>query len=454
MLKQVLLLLITFLNVELDKKTMELMPPKGTRDFPPEIKILRDEIFRKIVSIFERYGFVPIETPVVERWDILKGKYGEEAESRLIWRFKLPYSEKEYALRYDLTVPLARFFARFNPKLPFKRYQIGRVYRYENPQKGRYREFYQCDADILGAEEPFPDIEIIDMMSEVFDEFKIPKYLIKLNDRRVLNDIFEKRLGIKNADIMLKIFRSVDKLDKIGKSGVLAELEKMGLPKDKIEYISKILETSEYANKEVLEFLERFSGEGVEKGRKLLENILDYSKVKNSVKIDLSLVRGLDYYTGMIFEIVVEKPRIGSLSGGGRYDNLIGMFINKQIPAVGGTVGVERLIEAGIENGIFKIKECAIADAGVIALSDSAMKYALKVAHSLRKNGVNTYMIYRPTSPVKGIKHLEKRKIKYAVLIGEEEVKEKTFTLQNLETRERDKYKLSEIVKATNKILS
>ncbi len=432
---------------------MSFLPPKGMRDFPPEIKILREKVFEKIKTVFERFGFDPLETPIVEKWETLKGKYGDEAENRLIWRFQLPYSEKWFALRYDLTVPLARFYARFKPALPFKRYQIGRVYRYEDPQKGRYREFYQCDADIVGAKEPFADIEIIDMMCEVFKAFNFSEFTIKLNDRRILKGLFEDKLNV-NSETMLRIFRIVDKLDKIGKKGVISELKKTGLTEEKIRYISEILDLAEVSNEEILEFLREFESEEVKKGVELLEACLDYSKAKHNVKIDLSLVRGLDYYTGMIYEIVVEKPRIGSLSGGGRYDNLIGMFAKENVPAVGGSIGVERLIDAGIENGIFKIEKYTLVQVGVIPLSENAMKYALDVAHELRKNGINTIILYEPTTPVKGIKRLEKKKISYAVLIGEKEASSKTLTFQNLETRERKEYKFEEIEKLAKEILS
>ncbi len=426
---------------------MNTLPPKGMRDFAPEIKILRDEVFKKIENVFKRYGFDPIETPIVESWEALKGKYGEEAENRLIWRFQLPYSEKWFALRYDLTVPLARFYAERRPPLPFKRYHIDRVYRYENPQKGRYREFYQCDADVIGAKEPFADIEIIDMMADIFNEFKIPEYTIKLNDRRILKGTFEEKLGLGDSELMLKVFRTIDKLDKIGKRGVINELKNTGLSENKINYISEILETSNYKNEELIDFLKKFENKEVKNGIKLFEAFMDYSNAKDRIKIDLSLVRGLDYYTGMIYEIVVEEPKIGSLSGGGRYDDLIGMFSGKNIPAVGGSIGVERLIDAGLETGIFKIEKYTIADVGIIPLSESVMKYAQEVASELRRNDVNTFIFYESTSPVKGIKRLERKKIKNAIFIGEDEVSKNTVTFQNLETRERKEYNFKELSK-------
>ncbi|HID49083.1 MAG TPA: histidine--tRNA ligase, partial [Chromatiales bacterium] len=158
----------------------EVQPPKGMRDFPPELQILRKEVFARIEKVFQRYGFDPIETPIVERWEVLSGKYGEEAERKLIWRFKLPYSDREFGLRYDLTVPLARFVARFRPSFPFKRYHIGRVYRYEEPQRGRYREFWQCDIDIVGTESPLPDAEILNVVIDVFEEFGFTNYVLRV----------------------------------------------------------------------------------------------------------------------------------------------------------------------------------------------------------------------------------------------------------------------------------
>jgi len=424
-------------------------PPKGLRDFPPEIEILRKNVFSRIERIFQNYGFDPIETPIVEDWEVLKGKYGEEAENRLIWRFKLPYSDKEYGLRYDLTVPLARFFARFRPRTPFKRYHIGRVFRYEEPQKGRYREFWQCDFDIVGSSSPLADAEILNVVIDVFEEFGFKNYTIKLNDRRILRGIFEESLGIKDYQKILKIYRIVDKLDKIGKEKVLEELKNLGLDENFLKKVEELIEISETKNnEEILDYLEKFENENVRVGSKTLREILEYVKKPERIKIDLSLVRGLDYYTGMIYEAIVSEPKIGSLSGGGRYDGLIGMFIGQKVPAVGGSIGVERLIDAGLELGIFKLEKKTYSKVGVIYLEGVDVKKVLEVVNKLRSSGINTYFHFDSfKNVVEGIKEIDKRGIEYAVIIGSEELKENKFTLQNLITRERKKLSLEEIIK-------
>jgi len=424
------------------------LPPKGLRDFPPEIEILRKKIFEKIEKIFRKYGFDPIETPIVEKWETLKGKYGEEAENKLIWRFKLPYSEKEYALRYDLTVPLARFVARFKPKLPFKRYHIGRVFRYEEPQKGRYREFWQADFDIVGAKEISADAEVLNIVIEIFEEFKFKEYKIKINDRRILRGIFEKSLQIKNFEKILSIYRIIDKLDKIGKEKVIKELEKLEIPKNSLNKINELLEISKEKNETIISYLENYQVEEISKAINDIKQILDLVYKKDVIKIDLSLVRGLDYYTAMIFEAVVSKPKIGSLAGGGRYDELIKIFTNTEIPAVGGSIGVERLIDAGLEIGIFKADKKTYSQIAIIYTLEVPIKKIFEIAKELRDYNLNVYMPLKGfNSILDGIKEISKRGIKHALIVGKKEIEENIYTLQNLETREKFKVKLEEVVK-------
>ncbi|MCC5994538.1 MAG: histidine--tRNA ligase [Candidatus Aenigmarchaeota archaeon] len=426
----------------------DVSPPKGFRDFQPEDEILRKEIFSRIEKIFQRYGFDPIETPMVEKWETLAGKYGEEAEKRLIWRFKLPYSEKEFGLRYDLTVPLARFVARFNPRFPFKVYQIGRVFRYEDPQKGRYREFWQCDVDIVGESSPLADAEILNIVIDVFEEFGFKNYTIKVNDRRILREIFEKFLGISDYSTILKIYRIIDKLDKIGKEKVLLLLKELNLGEKVLEQIESFIDASKLSNEEIFRYLESFDSSEIKVAIESLKTILDFSKKKDRIKIDLSLVRGLDYYTGMIYEAVVEEPKIGSLSGGGRYDNLIGIFTGNKIPAVGGSIGVERLIDAGLELGIFKKEKKTYSKVGIVYTKDVDVKKVWKIADYLRSKGINTFVPFEGYSGIlDGVKDLDKRGIQFALIIGKKEIEEGKLTLQNLLTRERQVVKLEEIDK-------
>jgi histidyl-tRNA synthetase len=426
----------------------DVSPPKGFRDFQPEDEILRKEIFSRIEKIFQRYGFDPIETPMVEKWETLAGKYGEEAEKRLIWRFKLPYSEKEFGLRYDLTVPLARFVARFNPRFPFKVYQIGRVFRYEDPQKGRYREFWQCDVDIVGESSPLADAEILNIVIDVFEEFGFKNYTIKVNDRRILREIFEKFLGISDYSTILKIYRIIDKLDKIGKEKVLLLLKELNLGEKVLKQIESFIDASKLSNEEIFRYLESFDSSEIKVAIESLKTILEFSKKKDRIKIDLSLVRGLDYYTGMIYEAVVEEPKIGSLSGGGRYDNLIGIFTGNKIPAVGGSIGVERLIDAGLELGIFNKERKTYSKVGIVYTKDVDVKKVWEIADYLRSKGINTFVPFEGYSGIlDGVKDLDKRGIQFALIIGKKEIEEGKLTLQNLLTRERQVVKLEEIDK-------
>ena len=423
-----------------------MQPPKGTRDFSPEMTILRKEIFTKIEKIFQKFGFDPIITPIVEHWETLKGKYGEEAENKLIWRFKLPYSKKEYALRYDHTVPLARFFARFQPKLPFKRYVIDRVYRYEEPQKGRYREFWQADFDIVGSREPESDAEILLVVDAVFREFNFENYKIKVNDRRLLRGIFEEGLRL-HDNLILQVYRVIDKLDKIGIDGVKKELKELGLDSEKINKITDIIALR---GEEVLEEAEIKYGKN--KNVKIsvdnLKSILDLlpERTRKRVEIDLSLVRGLDYYTGMIYEAVVDKPKIGSLSGGGRYDNLVGLFTKKNIPAVGGSIGVERLIDAGLELGIFKLDKKTYTQIAVIYIGNT-FKDAWEIANKLREEGFNTYIDLMKRNFKKQMEYIVEKDIRYLIIVGEKDLKEEKVTFQDRITKERIKVEKEKLVK-------
>jgi len=410
--------------------------PSGLRDFPTEIKILRNKIFSKIEEIFQRFGFDPIETPTIEYWDTLKGKYGEEAENKLIWRFKLPYSDKEYALRYDQTVPLARFFSNHRPNLPFKRYVIDKSYRYENPQKGRYREFYQADFDIIGSKEPESDAEILNIVDFIFKEFNFSNYKIIINDREFLRFIFEKNLNISEEKIK-KVYTIIDKLDKIGIENVRKELNNaVG------DLSDKIVEIISLRNQEVIDYLSKY--EEISKELNYFNNILDLLNDKSKIEINLSLVRGLDYYTGMIYEAVVEKPKIGSLSGGGRYDNLLKLFTNEEIPAVGGSIGVERLIDAGIELGIFKIDKKTYTEICVIYFEDT-FKDAWNICNKLREIGLNCYIDLMKRNFDKQIKYAVDKDIRFLLIIGKKELSENSVLLQDRYTKERIKISINNL---------
>jgi len=404
------------------------MLPKGLRDFEPKIQKIRQKVFEKLIKIFERFGFEPLETPIIEYWETLKGKYGEEAEKKLIWRFKLPYSEKEYALRYDLTVPLARFVAEKKPKLPFKRYQIGPVFRYDEPQRGRYREFFQADYDIVGSEYPEADAEILNITDKIFSEFKMD-YKIKINHRGIIDGIVR---SLKLEDKFFEICRIIDKKDKIGISKVRGELEKI------TDKANEIIEIITLPFEEAKEKIEKF--EKCKESLKNIEEILEFYNSKN-IEVDLSIVRGLDYYTGMVFE-VVSNLKMYSLSGGGRYDNLIEKFAKVHIPAVGGSIGIERLIDSLVELKI--LKEEKIIDVGVVYTEEKILKDAWKIANKIREIA-NVYIDVSRKSFRDQINYLINKNVRYLIIVGKEDLKNNEITFQDRETRERRKIKIEDL---------
>ena len=404
-------------------------PPRGFRDFPPDRMILRKQLLARLERVYQRYGFDPIDTPAIEYWETLAGKYGEEAESRLIWRFQDPWSGRDYALRYDLTVPLARFIANHRDMtLPFKRYHIGPVWRHEEPQKGRYREFYQCDADIVGSPYPEADAEIINLTVDSMVALGFEEgFRVRLNDRRILRGIFEEELGLDNP---IPVYRVIDKLDKIGLEGVLAQLMELGLDESKINRI-KYLISMEGSPEEMLEEIQKKyrSNKNVTDGTNHILEMLGYLNNPEKTLFDLSLVRGLDYYTGPILEVVLDKPRIGSVAGGGRYDGLIGIFTGEDIPATGVSIGIERIIDAGVELGFYKLDRKTLTQVQVIVLDRSVYTYAWNIAKQLRDIGINTRIDLNRISPRIQRRKAQRLGIRYLVYIGKEEAQTDRITI-------------------------
>jgi len=423
--------------------------PRGFRDFPPEIMILRKEVMGKIEHLFQRYGFDPMETTSIELWETVKGKLGHEAENKLMFVFPDFFSKEWLALRYDLTMSLARYVATHHDvPLPFKRYQIGRVWRHEEPQKGRYREFWQCDADTVGSSHPEADAELILLIAEAMDMFDLRRFTVKLNDRSLLAAIFEKELGIKDP---IPVYRAIDKLDKIGWQGVRRELEALGMSESMIDRIGELISPS--GSEDVLDSLRRrFSSEQVEEAVGRLEEIL-FIVDDDRVRIDLSLVRGLDYYTGPIFELVIERPKIGSLAGGGRYDKLIGKYGGRDVPATGVSIGVERLIDACLELGIFKLSRRSLSDVYVISIGESSRSYAWKVASTLRKGGLNVSIDLMRRSHSMQRKHAKKLGVRLLAFVGEKEMSSKSVSLYDTETSEKVECSLSDAVDRIRKLL-
>ncbi|MEK6923294.1 MAG: histidine--tRNA ligase [Nanoarchaeota archaeon] len=404
---------------------------KGMRDFLPEEKIFRDEVIEKIKTVFEIYGFSPLETPAVESKELLtgKGQYGDEA-LKLIYDFK-DKAGRELGLRYDLTVPLARVIAsNKNLPKPFKRYAIDKVWRYESPQKGRYREFYQCDIDIVGVAGNLADAELLACANDALLVIGLDKFTFRLNSRKLMNEIL-KSAGIEESKIS-KTLRTLDKLDKIGEQNVAQELrtflsesavfsvlETMKL-KGEWNRISQKLKASTETKKEVDEFLDYLANLGV----------------RNYI-FDLSLARGLDYYTGFVFEI--DAGAGISVGGGGRYDTLIEVYSGENTPATGISLGLERLLSL-----LNKIEKKTIAEIFVIPIN--TLKASLQIVGELRKNGINTDFDLLGRNISKNLDYVNKQNIPYALFVGEKELSVGKVKLKDMKSGDEELMSVTKLI--------
>ena len=388
---------------------------KGFRDFLPNEARKRQYVINILKKVFESYGFEPLETPALEYEEILVGKYGDEGD-KLMYRFE-DRGKRKVALRYDQTVPLARVVAQYQNELPmpFKRYQIQNVWRADNTQKGRYREFLQCDADIVGSNSPLSDAEVIALAVKSLEKLGFNSLKILINDRSIFDNIPKSAIA------------SIDKLKKIGKNKVLKELVEKGLPKQQIASILSSIEgksPTEQLNK-IFSYLSKFG-------------------IKNSlIEFSPTLARGLDYYTSTIFEIEIEGYIAGSVCGGGRYDNLIGLFAGKQIPAVGFAFGFDRLIEAMTELKRFPKDLTATKVLVTIFPKEKSNKVkgdvkekSIDCSLSLRSAGVSTELYLDENASLeKQLKYADKKGIPYAIIIGPQEAAKNVVTLRNMKTR-------------------
>jgi histidyl-tRNA synthetase len=396
---------------------------KGFRDFLPKDARKRSYVLETLKRVFESYGFEPLETPALEYEDILIGKYGNEGD-KLMYRFT-DNGDRKVAMRYDQTVPLARVVAQFQNELttPFKRYQIQNVWRAENTQKGRYREFLQVDADIVGTYSPLADAEIITAAVNCLQALGFKKFKILINDRSVFTKLVDE--GILKVEEMPKIVRAIDKIKKIGDEGVIAEIVSEGFTKEKAtEILTKI---KEQEKTDALEDISTY-----------LEG-LDFDK--DIFKYEPTLARGLDYYTGLIFEVEIEGYTVGSVAGGGRYDNLIGMFAGKDIPAVGFAFGFDRLIEAMDTLNLFPTTLYTSKVLVAFATSELQEK-ALRIANELRNKKINCEVYPEDVNLEKQLKYADKKQIPYVVI-----VEENKFNLKNMEKRTQEELTLDQILK-------
>ncbi len=435
---------------------------KGTRDRLPAEMIRREKVISVVRQTFERYGFDPLETPAIEHWDILTGKYGEEGE-KLIYR--LAYKDaRTIALRYDLTVPLARVVA-MNQDLPkpFKRYQIQPVWRADKPGRGRFREFYQCDIDSVGLASPLVDAEIVAVIAESLRALEMPEFTIRISSRRLLNGLaafvgvagrmvrVPLRAGVdepagdgedafREIAAPVALFRAMDKVDKIGVEGVRAELERIGFEAEAIDRTARLLEYDD-GNEETIAFATEIVGDdedgraGLAEVAEVFRGAAEMGAPAERLKIDLSLARGLDYYTGPIFETVVTEPKIGSVSGGGRYDDLIEVFGAKAVPATGATLGLERIITVLDEMG--RLDAAPTRTRVLVAqIGDGMTEEALRVARDVRDAGVPTEVRFAPGKLGKQIAYAEKRGIGVVVIVAPDEIARGEVGIKDLAKRE------------------
>ncbi len=416
---------------------MDVFLAKGTRDLLPEQMHNRLHVMGIVRDVFARFGFEPLETPAFERIETLLGKYGEEGDKLVFKILERGEGGREgkadLALRYDLTVPLARVMA-MHPeiRLPFRRWQMQPVWRAERPQKGRFREFWQCDVDIVGAAGPLPDAECVAVVDTALRELGFTSYTIRMNDRRILSDL-AKRAGATDTKQEMSVLIALDKLDKIGKDGVSAELERMGFAADGVAALWAALAV-EGGNAVVLDHLERSLDDRGREGVATLRRVLEAAEALGvdlaRVQIDPTLARGLDYYTGPVFETVVPNFS-GSISGGGRYDGLIGMFSSKPMPAVGVALGLERILVVMEELGMLP-KAQAAADVLVLLFDETTVIDALRVAARLRAAGVRAETFPEVAKLGKQFKHADARGYRWTILAGPDEVAKGVVALKDL----------------------
>ena len=420
----------------------------GFMELLPAEQIAFERVKAIIQSTYEQFGFIPLDTPVIERAEVLFAKAGGETEKQI---YRIAKGEDELALRFDLTVPLARYVSEHGRDLafPFRRYHIGKVYRGERPQKGRYRELYQCDIDIIGNESLslINDAEIPSIIYSVFTKLDIGPFIIRINNRKLITGLLES-LGISN--LAVEIMRIVDKLEKVGRGSVEEMLAAAGVPKDAVSKIFKFLDIKGTTT-EMIKELRAFgiNNETFEKGISELSTVVGYlGQLKVSEEnyvIDLSISRGLDYYTGTVYETkLVNYPEIGSICSGGRYDNLTSEYSSKKLPGVGISIGLTRLFYQLLEAGLIKTERATTAKVLVIPLVDD-MTVPLEIASSLRVAGINTEVYLEDAKMKSKLAYADKIGVPYTLLIGEDEIKSGKFTLKNMLTGEQTSVTAQEI---------
>ncbi len=433
----------------MDKKIIEPKTIAGFMELLPNEQILFNQMMDTIRKSYESFGFLPLDTPIIEYSEVLLAKAGGETEKQ-IYRFEK--GENDLSLRFDLTVPLAKYVSEYYGQLsfPFRRYQIGKVYRGEKPQRGRYREFYQCDIDIIGDGE-LSLINEAEMPAVIYNTFKnlgFDNFTIYLNNRKILNGLFES-LSLK--DKAVDVMRIVDKFDKIGKEGVTKELQEIEVSSEAIEHVLNFIQI-EGSNEEKLEALNqmKIENELFRQGTLELASVVSYIKMfgvpENYFAVDLKIARGLDYYTGTVYETLLnDYKNLGSICSGGRYDNLAEYYTDKKLPGVGISIGLTRLFFQLNEAKLIKANRESIAEVLVISMDDE-IKDSIEVSTKLREAGIITEVFVEDKKPKQKMKYADKLQIPYILIIGEEERETKKYTLKNMQTGEQESLAIEEII--------
>lgn len=442
--------------------------PKGTRDFSPVEMVKRNYIFDTIKDVFQLYGFMPIETPSMENLSTLMGKYGEEGD-KLLFKVlnsgdflskvrdehlhernsaKLTTKISEKGLRYDLTVPFARYVVqhRNDINFPFKRYQIQPVWRADRPQKGRYREFYQCDVDVIGSNSLLNEVELIQIVDEVYRRLQL-NVVVKLNNRKILAGIAEL---IGEADKMIDITVAIDKLDKIGLENVNKELAEKGIPQEAIDTLQPIILLSGTNDEKLAKLKELLADSEVGmKGIEELETVFNYLaalKVETEVELDLTLARGLNYYTGAIFEVKSKDMEFGSITGGGRYDDLTGIFGLKDVSGVGISFGADRIYDVLEQMDEFPKDTTETTKVMFVNFGEKEEMFCLPILAQLRANGIKAEIFPASQKMKKQMTYANNKNIPFVIMVGESEMEEGLVSLKDMESGEQVKLTPDQLV--------
>jgi len=448
--------------------------PNGTRDFSPAEMVKRNYIFDTIKSVFQRYGYLPIETPAMENLSTLMGKYGEEGD-KLLFKIlnsgdflakaddnllasknstKLTSQISEKGLRYDLTVPFARYVVQHQNDItfPFKRYQIQPVWRADRPQKGRYREFFQCDVDVVGSQSLINEVELIQIVADVYKRLNI-NVLLKINNRKILAGIAQ---TIGAPERMVDITVAIDKLDKIGLDKVNAELAERGLSAEAIALLQPIIQLSG-TNDEKLSVLKSVlsSSETGLKGIAEVEAIFKYVKavdIQLDIELDLTLARGLNYYTGAIFEVKAKDVAIGSITGGGRYDDLTGIFGLKDVSGVGISFGADRIYDVMLQLDLFPQNSAATTQVLFTNFGETEELYSLKLIQKVREAGINAELFPESSKMKKQMNYADKKGVPFVAIVGEDEIQQQKITLKNMTSGEQQLVSIDELIRLVKAI--